>query len=134
MIKVRPARPIADEDAFVAMNWRLSCEHESRVAMLGPRPYARFMGRLIEELRTEEGAYTLIATDEEDEDLFLGFAVIKEPELHFVYVKHEFRKQGIAKLLLADRNIDRITTTTRKCVERLKPAERGWELRPRLTI
>lgn len=135
MIKVRPARPTFDEDAFVAMNWRQSFERESRIRMeLGLGAYQRFMRQHIERLRTEEGAFTLIATPEDDDDHFLGFAVFREPELHYVYVKFEMRKAGVARALLAERNITTCTALTRKGRERLRPEERGWAVVPRQTL
>lgn len=136
MIKVRPVNPRSpDEWAFVSMNWRASFEPESQVArMCGAKAYKRFMTRYVEALRTETGAYTLIVTPDNDDDHFLGFAVAKEPELHYVYVKPEFRKTGLARALLEGRGIAEYTFTTLLGRERLRPDERGWRSRPRNTL
>lgn len=136
MIKVRPLRPdVPDEANFVAMNWRASFEVESLIARAcGTKAYQRFMRFYVNALRAEGATYTLIVTPEQDDDHFLGFAVIAEPELHFVYVKPEFRGAGIARSMLEGRSVEAYTTETPLLHERIRPIDRAWQFRPRFTL
>ena len=43
-----------------------------------------------------------IACLSEDQDVVVGYAVYEGPVLHWVYVKKNWRKQGVARLLVPD--------------------------------
>lgn len=49
-----------------------------------------------------EGARLLVAVDEIDPDLVVGFVVGLAPTLHYVYVRAQLRRGGIARALLAE--------------------------------
>lgn len=94
--------------------------------------YHREMARLFDRLLPKASAR--VACDEEDPDTLLGFAVFTGPELHFVYVKQDFRRGGVATRLLAGLPITRFTFLTHAGNEALKPAKRGWAFTPRWTL
>jgi GNAT superfamily N-acetyltransferase len=48
------------------------------------------------------GMQCLLATDPEDKDLFLGYALSKDAGIVFVYTKAAFRGQGIATALVKE--------------------------------
>ena len=75
-----------------------------------------------------------IACDPKDPDNLVGFAVFTGTELHYVYVKQDFRKLGAVRDLLAGLDIRSYTFKTLPGERRLRPATRGWAFTPRFTI
>lgn len=47
-------------------------------------------------------AHIVIATDKEDPEFILGYAIFQDKQLEFVYVKEAYRKQGIGTMLVED--------------------------------
>ncbi len=54
-----------------------------------------------------------VAADIKNRNWVVGFAVYRTPDLYWVFVKPEFRKQGIANLLLKDKGIQVAKSTTK---------------------
>lgn len=50
-----------------------------------------------------------VSCDPEDDDQILGWVCADAPVLHYLYVKQPFRRQGIARQLLAAANLASIT-------------------------
>jgi hypothetical protein len=85
---------------------------DSWVKTYAQSPYARAMGRVGSKKtlffqRTEARVRALlqacpvkVACDEVDEDVVIGWACGNPPYLHYVFVKSDFRKKGIAKDLV----------------------------------
>lgn len=98
--------------------------------------YHEEMTRLFERLfkRDRSRVRIRVACDPKDQDSILGFAVTSGDELHFVYVRQDFRKLGVARALLEDLGVKKFTFATRSGVVRLKPRERGWAFTPRWTL
>lgn len=59
----------------------------------------------------------LLATLEDDEDVFAGFAAHRGGTLHYIYVKKWFRRQGLATQILQRLDLDTHCTRTWPWVE-----------------
>lgn len=117
---LRDARP--GDLAFVKNAWV-----ESFKARLLPR-----IEREVDKLA--RGGRVRIAYDVADEDTLLGFAAFGDRELHYAYVRQSLRAAGIARALLEPETIEAFTFRTESGESRLRPAERGWEYRPRIVL
>lgn len=131
-IRIREAKP--GDMAFVRDAWRRSYEPESIVYRINRSTYARLMDIMMDRLLDEPGAKVRIAVDAKDDDTFVAFAVMREPELHYVYVKHDFRRQGLVPDMLKDAVIHSHTFLTKLGNERLRPHARGWGFHPRCSL
>ncbi len=95
---VRPAK--ASDEGFIAHSWVESyhrgCKELRGVAFKGYRS-AQFwrVARLLER------SQALVACDPDDPDHLLGWVVSSGPLLHYVYVSHLRRREGLASHLLA---------------------------------
>lgn len=75
-------------------------------------------------------AHIVMATTDEDPDFILGYAIFKNKQLEFVYVKEAYRKQGIGLMLSEDVDYNTIneanvTKIGRKIIEqRNQPKEK----------
>lgn len=49
-----------------------------------------------------QSSHIVIATDKEDQDFILGYAIFNHSQLEFVYVKEAYRQQGIGTMLIHD--------------------------------
>jgi GNAT superfamily N-acetyltransferase len=54
-----------------------------------------------------------VAALSDDPNMILGFAVYNGPTLHWIYVKKDYRSKGIANLLIKDKSIQFVTSTTK---------------------
>jgi GNAT superfamily N-acetyltransferase len=71
--------------------------------------FKTFFLRLKELLATGD---VLVACAEDDPGFIIGYSIIKNYVLHFVYVKENYRNQGIAKALTQGK-FKRVTNLTR---------------------
>ncbi len=126
---LRSAR--ASDMAFVIDAWKKSYEGAPAVRGADREHYRVEMTRAIRRLC--DRAEIRIATAPDDDDHLLGFAAFVTTddgaELHYVYVKQDFRKMGIARALLADLKVTAYTFLSNTA----RPPK-GWAYRPRFTI
>jgi GNAT superfamily N-acetyltransferase len=117
--------------AFVVMSWKNSFEGAAAVHGCDREHYRIEMTRAIRRLC--DYAEVRIATSPDDDDHLLGFAAFTKTgdgaELHYVYVKADFRKMGIAKALLSGVNVKSYTFRSKSA----RPT-RGWAYTPRFCI
>jgi GNAT superfamily N-acetyltransferase len=77
----------------------------AREAAFADDPPADYMHEAklrITALLARPGCHLLLAMDETDAATIMGWAAIERPSrCHYVYVKHAFRRRGIARRLLA---------------------------------
>lgn len=66
----------------------------------------------------------------EDEDVVLGYCVVEEPKLHWVFVKSDWRKGGIAKALLEPFKIDSVSQLTDLGLKIMKERKSKWAFDP----
>ena len=126
-------RPGAASDlAYVCDSWRTTF-HLGYGALGSERKhYHQEISRLFERILPK--ASVRIACDPTDPDVIVGFAVFTDTELHYAFVRKDFRRMGVATALLADLPIRSFTFLTRKGEEALKPRARGWAFTPRWTF
>lgn len=55
----------------------------------------------------------IVACLEEDPDVILGYAIVSQPVLHYVYVKEVWRGQGIVRKMLQDLKITKVSHLTK---------------------
>jgi hypothetical protein len=116
--RIRDARP--SDRAFVSHAWVESYR-------------ARLMSKVEKEIsKLVHGSRVLVACDNSDDDLLLGFVSMSDRALHYAYVKEPLRGEGIARALIGSEPIDSYTFRTDAGISRIRPAERGWEYRPRI--
>lgn len=121
----RPMRPT--DEAFILDAWRRSYEGSAAVKHADREHYRQEMTRTIR--RILDKATVRLRVDAEDENTIVGFAAFTGHELHYVYVKKEFRKMGVARALLQDIPIT--------CYTFITPTVRhhaGWAFTPRFTL
>ena len=126
---IRAARP--EDMTFVVGAWRASFETAAAVKGADRDHYRIEMTRTIRRLC--DRAQVRVATAPDDDDHLLGFAALSKlddgSELHYVYVKQDFRKMGIARLLLGDVDVKAYTFRSSNARPR-----NGWAYTPRFTI
>lgn len=124
---------VAGDEAFIKSAWR-GTFRTAGVGVEGAEPehYHREMQRLFDRLLPT--ATVRIACDPQDDDNLIGFAVLTGHELHYVYVKQEFRKLGAVPALLEGLDIRSFTFKTLPGERRMRPRSRGWNFTPRFTI
>jgi GNAT superfamily N-acetyltransferase len=117
---VREARQ--SDLAFVTSSWKESFLARARALITR------------EILRAIDRGRVLVACDKLDEDALVGFAAFGDDELHYVYVKEAFRKEGAARDLLEGQRAGAYTFRTDIGESRLKPEARGLVYKPRIIL
>lgn len=121
--RIREAR--ASDVGFVTDAWRESYYVGGPSVQYADRDdYRRKMTAMFSEMLRD--AAVLVACDSEDEDTLIGFAAHTKGTLHYVYIKADFRKMGIARALcerVAPTSYDFRTLAGER---RLRPRERRW--------
>lgn len=129
-LRIRDAKP--EDMAFVITTWRQSFEGASAVRGADREHYREEMTLAIRRLC--DRATVRVACDPTDEDTLAGFAAFRpltddRAELHYIYVKLNFRGHGIARDLLDG---VRVVSYTFRTTPARPPA--GWAYTPRFTI
>ena len=131
-LPIRPARE--SDDGFILDTWRESLRAESDIAKASTEAYRLVMLRHIRRLSREPGAVRLVCYDPQDDDTLVGYAVATGHELHYVYVRREFRRMGIARSLVEQVHPASYSITTPMFERRMHPHERGWVHTPRQVV
>ncbi len=124
-IIVREARP--NDTAFIIDAWKRSYEGAPAVRGADRDHYRHEMTKAIRRLC--DRCVVRIACDSSDEDTIVGFAAFTGGELHYIYVKKDFRGMGIARTLLVGLPIQTYTFSTP-----VARPHKGWAFTPRFTI
>lgn len=125
-------REARDTDTrFLVHSWLRSFE-ASKVALLAARD-AYFQGYkpLVEAALTR--SRVLVACQKADPDAIVGWVAVEPgdvPRLHYVYVKHPFRRFGIAKRLVAPLLGSAVTYTHETPVLRRLTVPSQWTYNP----
>jgi len=135
-VVVRPAR--ASDAGFIVDTWRNSFALSSELAAFDRDMFYALAGRDIGALLRAPETTALIACDADDDDALVGYAVLTGPVLHYVYVRGggrdkstNFRKLGVARMLLEGQPVERFSFRTDAFMRRVKPEQRGWTYEPR---
>lgn len=94
--RLRPAGP--EDEPFIVDSWCMSYKSQAVARDMGPRylvDYKWFVRALLKKVRVT------VACDVEDPGVILGWCASSPGVVHYVFVKHDFRRLGIAKNLLA---------------------------------
>lgn len=93
-------------EAFIYANWLNTCSYNSSFAIpIKRRQFFTLHHAVITRILKRPEAMCLVATMKGDQDVAFGFLVaertqVEAPTVHFCFVKMDFRRMGIAKLLL----------------------------------
>lgn len=125
LISIREYHPT--DQNFILTTWmRGLYEGNDLFAKIKKRIFYENYEKIIKYLLSHPSAVIQVASLVEDPDVILGYAVMerisatKEHRLHWLYVKHLWRRIGIAKDLVKPFNIKTVTHLT-KMVEEFKP-------------
>lgn len=129
-----PVRAMREGDlAFVVDSWKRSYEGAAAVAGCDHEHYRVEMTRTIKRLVGRPEVEVRILTAPDDDDHLLGFAAFTRSgpsaELHYVYVKQDFRGSGYARRLLQG-----VPVTTYTFLSPTARRRKGWRHTPRFTI
>jgi GNAT superfamily N-acetyltransferase len=93
-------RPMEDGDfEYILKSWLRAHCHGSKEAQLAGKSYWTEHRQLVMNLLGR--AATLVATWSKDPHLVIGFTTTEAGKVHFVYVRRNFWRMGIARRLLA---------------------------------
>lgn len=109
-VVIRPAE--ADDFALVFGSWCSSYERYSRLAdyvrhYVGQNP-TRVIDRIAKRI-VERGARVDVASWADDPMVILGWACSEGQVLHYVWVRRDFRGQGIARQLVSPLAVTRVS-------------------------
>jgi hypothetical protein len=91
-------RPLLEtERPFVLSSWLKSYRNAPAVRLADNATY--YAGQAASILKTLDRAETLVAADPEDDNVIWGFIVSEGELIHYVYVKHLMRRNGLAHSL-----------------------------------
>ena len=129
--QIRPAN--AGDAAYVLHSWRSSFAYSKRADLQAYDEdlYFFLMARFVQRLFKDKGTDIVVACNPADPGTVIGFAVLTGPELHYVYVRKGLRGYGVARALLAGRDVKTYSFETDQFLEHFKPASRGWTHVPR---
>jgi GNAT superfamily N-acetyltransferase len=99
LFDIRPGEP--EDHAFIYATWLRSYRDSNAARSLvdDPRFYYEYHHAIIEAILSRGSVTVAVAIG--DPKTILGYAVHEPRTLHYVYVKHGFRRMGIAKALLS---------------------------------
>lgn len=124
-LRVRAAK--AEDMAFIVNAWVWSFYEGSPNLRAADRDHFRTeMTKTIR--RVCDGSEVRVACDPSDENTLVGFAAFTHGTLHYVYVKKDFRRMGVARALLHDVPIRAYSFRTANA----KPPP-SWRFTPRFT-
>ena len=107
MYTIRDA--IKADESFIFATWLKSLYFgDSWFSHTEKNSFMKNYHKLIESLLSQDGIQVKIACLKEDSDVILGYSMYKNNTLHYVFVKKDWRKAGIARALVPNH----ISTTT----------------------
>ena len=122
--EIRAATPLGEEVAFILDSWRwASLRADAAHGVPKDMHFAEMTPRI---LATLPRCRVRVAYDMKDEGTLVGWAVLEGPTLHYVMVRRDFRRQGIARQLLAGERIEFFSA--KPAAFRGAPA--GWTYNP----
>lgn len=100
-------------ESFLYSNWLKSLKYGNEYFKLAEpstyfESYKAYIGRLLQ----KPGGALRFATLSDDADVLLGFSFCEPGALHYLFVKYDYRNQGIGKSL-TPKGVTRITHLTK---------------------
>lgn len=100
-------------ESFLYSNWLKSLKYGNEYFKLcEPSSYFGSYKRFIASLLGRPGSVLRFATLSDDRDVLLGFSLWEPATLHYVFVKYDYRNQGVGRSL-TPKGITRITHLTK---------------------
>lgn len=124
IVQLRPAR--ADDEALIYSSWLRSYWNATMKGVVEYIDYIRGQRARIDRMLAAHGA--LVACSPSDDTVIMGWACLGGGGLHYVYVRHLYRNQGVATSLITygpPRSVTHMTPVFGK-------AFRGWTYNPYL--
>jgi len=85
---------------FILSKWKRTLRHgNDYFKLIDSDAYYKSYGQYIESLLARPG-FIRLAVLSDDHDVALGFSLIQNGVLHYVYVQSEYRNKGISKYLI----------------------------------
>lgn len=81
--------------------------------VMSPEPYYELFSKYIGQLLISPHVECTIACGENDPTWIVGFAVTQGPGIHWIFVKTDYRKKGIARLMLKNKPISTVYSITK---------------------
>jgi hypothetical protein len=137
LVKIRVARP--EDENFIAVTWLKGLYNgndaivdESRrmgsiYREIDWRVYADGYRRILSGILSRDTTNVFVACLTEDDDVIVGYSVIENNRLHWVFVKQAWRKIGIANSLVP-KEVTTVTHLTN--IGRTIRAKRGYQFNP----
>lgn len=91
-----------DDAAFVSHTWAQNLYYNPLFEIIPEEIYFKWFPKLIAKVIKDPTTETMIACDESHPEWIVGSATYSKEGIYWVYVKKDFRNQGIARLLLKD--------------------------------
>lgn len=85
---------------FIYASWRKQLWNDQPRPEAQAKRFFRQATKNIGELLAKPNAQTIVAVLDDDHDLILGYVVKADDHLEWVYVKLDYRKKGIGKMLV----------------------------------
>lgn len=96
-IVLRPHR--VEDDALIYSTWRNSLWYDNKRSEDQAAAFFRAASKYIKTIMDAPTTKVIIACREDDSDHIIGYAVLSTTNLEWVYVKIDYRKQGIGSML-----------------------------------
>lgn len=108
-------RPFVDSDRnFVIATWlKGNYFGNSFFRQMPQNLYFEKYADHIQAVMSSQESHISIACDQDNETWIVGFAVFEKDNLHWCHVKEDYRKKGIATLLLKGRRVTEVKSTTK---------------------
>jgi GNAT superfamily N-acetyltransferase len=107
-------QPSSKDHPFIYSTWLRNVYYDITESL---RPnqdaYFKSQSAMISKLLQDDRTRVRVAGDTVDDLWIAGYSVSLANELHFIYVRKDFRKQGLATLLLKDLPITHVRTLTK---------------------
>lgn len=135
MFEFRQYKP--EDKNFVITSWCESFRRSHYSGTMSDNLYFDSMRAHLEDLITRPGTQVLLCTapQESPPNDILGFACYATGVLHFLYVKHLFRGNGVARALLKRTGLEAggvYTHKTKASIDYAK-AHNGWQFDPKVS-
>lgn len=112
VIQFKGSELAPEYDSFVRAKFKLSLRHGNEYLKLTDSDaYFAAQERYVNILLARPRAVLRLATLTDDKDVLLGFSLIEEASLHYVFVQYEYRNMKIGTALVP--HFDRFTNLTR---------------------
>jgi Acetyltransferase (GNAT) domain len=119
---------LKEDEPFIYSTWLKSLYYDNVIFREIDKPlYFTKYSKVIEAILDNKVVQVNCCVLSESSEVIVGYVIRHFDRLHYIYVKKAWRKNGIAKLLLKDLNIERYSHIT-TLGKRLKPKE--WKFDP----